>query len=296
VLLPRFDLPMVFDAVDRWRPTLLPGVPPIYQAIANAPEVGRHDLRSIRACLSGAMKLPTELQAQFERITGGRLVEGYGMTEASPITHANPLVGVARAGSIGLPVPGTRCRVVDQDDPSVAVPVGHPGELLVAGPQVMRGYWNRPAETAAVFAADGYLRTGDISVMDADGYFSIIDRKKEMIIAGGFNVYPSEVEAVLYRHPAVAECAVAGVPDAYRGETVKAYVVVRPGLELTTDEVIAHCRRELAAYKVPKLVEFRADLPRTMIGKVLRRVLVEQEREPAAQRGKVPAVDGPGAP
>ncbi|MFL6138925.1 MAG: AMP-binding protein [Frankiaceae bacterium] len=278
VLLPRFDLGMVFEAVDRWRPTVFPGVPPIYKAIIDSPEAAKHDLRSIRACVSGAMKLPLEIQEQFERITGGRLVEGYGMTETSPITHANPLAGQRKTGTIGLPITGTRCRIVDQDDPAVVVAPGQPGELVIAGPQVMRGYWQRQEETADAFTADGYFRTGDIAVMDDDGFFSIVDRKKELIIAGGFNIYPSEVEEVLFRHPGVADCAVAGVPDAYRGETVKAFIVPKPGHELTEAEVIEHCKRELAAYKVPKLVELRAELPRTMVGKVLRRVLVEEER------------------
>jgi long-chain acyl-CoA synthetase len=278
VLLPKFELAMVLKAIDRWRPTIFPGVPPIYKAIIDSPESADHDLRSIRACVSGAMKLPLEIQQQFEQITGGKLVEGYGMTEASPITHANPLYGRRKIGTIGIPVTGTHCRIVDQDDPAVVVPPGQPGELLIRGPQVMRGYWRRPDDTADAFTADGYLRTGDIAVMDDDGFFTIVDRRKELIIAGGFNVYPSEVEEVLYRHPAIADCAVAGVPDPYRGETVKAYVVVKEGHELTEAEVLEHCRRELTGYKVPKLVEFRSELPRSMVGKVLRRVLIEEER------------------
>ena len=285
VLLPRFDLPLVLEAVDTWRPTVFPGVPPIYKAIIDSPEAAKHDLRSIRACVSGAMKLPLETQEQFERITGGKLVEGYGMTETSPITHANPLSGRRKIGTIGLPVPGTRCRIVDQDDPTIVQPQGEPGELVIAGPQVMRGYWNRPQETADAFTPDGYLRTGDIAVMDADGFFSIVDRKKELIIAGGFNIYPSEVEEVLFRHPAIADCAVAGVPDDYRGETVKAYVVLKPGEQLSEADVVAYCRRELTAYKVPKKVEFRSELPRTMVGKVLRRVLVEEEKAKLAGAG-----------
>jgi long-chain acyl-CoA synthetase len=277
VLLPKFDLDLVLEAVDEWRPTVFPGVPPIYKAIIDSPEAAKHDLRSIRACVSGAMKLPLEIQEQFERITGGKLVEGYGMTETSPITHANPLNGRGKIGTIGLPIPATRCRIVDRDDPTVVVPQGEPGELVIAGPQVMRGYWNRPDETAAAFTADGYLRTGDIAVMDDEGFFSIVDRKKEMIIAGGFNIFPSEVEEVIFRHPAVADAAVAGIPDPYRGETVKAYIVRKPGAELTEEQLVSFCREHLTAYKVPKLVEFRDDLPRTMVGKVLRRKLIEEE-------------------
>ena len=284
VLIPRFDLEQVFAAIDEHRPTLFPGVPPIYKAIVDSPKAREHDLRSIRACVSGAMKLPLETQEQFERVTGGRLVEGYGMTETSPVTHANPLSDERRAGSIGLPLPMTDAFIVDQDDASVRVPVGQPGELAIAGPQVFRGYWNRP-DQEGVFTPDGAVLTGDVAVMDADGYFTIVDRKKELIIAGGFNIYPSEVEEVLFAHPAIADCCVVGLPDKYRGETVKAYIVVKPGQTLTEDEVMAHCAESLTAYKVPKLVEFRDGLPRTIVGKVLRRVLLEEERAKAAGEG-----------
>ncbi|MDX6211716.1 MAG: long-chain acyl-CoA synthetase [Frankiales bacterium] len=285
ILLPRFDLELTFEAIDKWRPTLFPGVPPIYKAMVDSPDVGKHDLRSIKECVSGAMKLPVEVAAAFEQITGGRLVEGYGMTEASPVTHANPLTGTRRSGMIGIPIPGTRARIVDQDDPTVPMPVGEPGELVVSGPQVMQGYWN-PADagetSAETFTPDGYLRTGDIAVMDADGWFAVVDRKKELIIAGGFNIYPSEIEEVLYTLVGVADCVVVGVPDAYRGETVKAYIVLQPGATLTEADVMAHCAERLTAYKVPKQVEFRDSLPRTLVGKVLRRVLVAEEREKAA--------------
>jgi long-chain acyl-CoA synthetase len=277
VLLPRFDLEQVFAAIDRHRPTMLPGVPPIYKALVDSPKVREHDLRSIRACVSGAMKLPVETQQQFERVTGGRLVEGYGMTETSPVTHANPLSDARRVGSIGLPLPLTEAKVVSSDDDAVLVPIGQPGELAIRGPQVFPGYW-RGGDQVGVFTADGYVLTGDIAVMDADGFFTIVDRKKELIIAGGFNVYPSEVEDVLREHPAVADCCVAGLPDRYRGETVKAYVVLKPGSSLTEDEVLEHCRASLTGYKVPKQVEFRESLPRSAVGKVLRRVLVAEEK------------------
>jgi long-chain acyl-CoA synthetase len=282
VLLPRFDLDQVFAAIDTWKPTMFPGVPPIYKALTDSPKAKSHDLHSIRVCVSGAMKLPGEVQEQFERISGARLVEGYGMTETSPSTHCNPLTGPRRAGSIGLPLPGTRCRVVDRDDPTREVPVGEPGELAIAGPQVFSGYWGRP-DTDGVFTPDGYVLTGDIAIMDDDGYFTIVDRKKELIIAGGFNIYPSEVEEVVFRLPGVADAVVIGVPDRYRGETVKAYVVLQPGATLTQDDVVEHCARELTAYKVPKLVEFRESLPRTAVGKVLRRVLVAEEQAKAEQ-------------
>ena len=294
VLLPRFDLDLVLSAVDEWKPTTFPGVPPIYKAIADSPKSKDHDLRSIRICVSGAMKLPVEVQEQFEAMSGARLVEGYGMTETSPSTHCGPVTGERRPGTIGLPLPGTLCRIVDRDDPTREVPVGEPGELAIGGPQVFAGYWQRD-DLEGVFTADGYVLTGDIAVMDADGWFSIVDRKKELIIAGGFNIYPSEVEEVLYALPGVADCCVVGVPDRYRGETVKAFVVRAPGASLTEDDVVAHCAESLTAYKVPKLVEFREALPRTVVGKVLRRVLVEEERAKAAAEPK-PASVPSGAP
>lgn len=270
VLLPRFDTALVFAAVDDERPTLFPGVPPIYQAIADDAEVRRHDLHSIRVCLSGAMRLPAATQERFERITGGRVVEGYGMTETSPATLCNPLSSKGKPGTVGIPLPGTYARIVD--------PVDGVGELAVKGPQVFAGYWG---EDSSPVEGDGWLLTGDLATMDADGFVTIVDRKKDLIIAGGFNVYPAEVEAVLSSHPAVADCCVAGLPDRYRGETVKAYVVVHEGATMTEDEVRAHCAASLSAYKVPKLVEFRDELPKTAVGKALRRLLVEQEPEAA---------------
>jgi long-chain acyl-CoA synthetase len=282
VLLPRFDLDQVFAAIDEWKPTTFPGVPPIYKALADSPKAKQHNLRSIRLCVSGAMKLPVEIQEQFEKISGARLIEGYGMTETSPSTHANPVSGLRKPGSIGLPLPGTRCRIVEQDDSAKEVAPGQPGELAIAGPQVFKGYWNRD-DAGDVFTKDGYILTGDVAVMDEDGFFSIVDRKKELIIAGGFNIYPSEVEEVLFQLPGVADAVVIGVPDKYRGETVKAFIVKQSGADLSEDDLTAHCAAHLAAYKVPKLVEFRKELPRTVVGKVLRRVLVEEEREKAAK-------------
>jgi long-chain acyl-CoA synthetase len=288
ILMPRFDLELTFEAIDKWQPTLFPGVPPIYKAMVDSPDVGKHNLRSIKECVSGAMKLPVEVAAAFEQITGGRLVEGYGMTEASPVTHANPLTGTRRSGMIGIPIPGTLARVVDQEDPSIPMPLGEPGELVISGPQVMQGYWRGGSVATAVesldldtFTEDGFLRTGDIATMDADGWFSIVDRKKELIIAGGFNIYPSEIEEVLYTMVGIADCVVVGIPDDYRGETVKAFVVLQPNATLTEADVKAYCAERLTPYKVPKQVEFRETLPRTMVGKILRRVLVAEEREKA---------------
>ena len=277
VLMPRFDLGAVLAAIDRHRPTLFPGVPTMYVAINNAVEKGGHDLSSIKACLSGAAPLPMEVAERFERFSGGRLVEGYGLSECSPVALANPIYGKRKAGTIGMPLPDTIARVVDAADPGKALPSGQAGELALSGPQVMKGYWNRPEETAQVLR-DGWLLTGDMAVMDDEGYFAIVDRKKDLIIAGGYNIYPREVEEVLYEHPAVLEAAVAGIADTYRGEVVKAYVVLRPGRQATVEELRDFAKSRLAAYKVPRVVEFRDDLPKTLIGKVLRRALVEEEQ------------------
>ena len=282
VLLPRFDLDLVFAAIDEFKPTLFPGVPPIYKAIIDSPKARQHDLKSIKACISGAMPLPVETQEQFERISGGRLVEGYGLTETSPSTHGNPVFGKRKAGTIGLPLPGTECRVIDPENPDKDVPAGQAGELAIRGPQVFQGYWHRDDETAGVLRPDGWFLTGDMAVMDDEGYFSIVDRKKDLIIAGGFNIYPREVEEVLFAHAAIADACVVGLPDRYRGETVKAYVVLKPGQTLTEAELTEFCAEKLTAYKVPKFIEFRDALPRTVVGKVLRRVLLEEEKAKAA--------------
>jgi len=276
VLLPRFDLDGVLAAVDKYRPTLFPGVPTMYVAINNAVEKGGHDLSSVKACLSGAAALPLEVAERFERFSGGRLVEGYGLSESSPVALANPIYGKRKAGTIGMPIPDTLARVADPDDPSRTMPVGEKGELALAGPQVMLGYWNRDDETAQVLV-DGWLLTGDMAVMDEEGYFAIVDRKKELIIAGGYNIYPREVEEVLYEHPKVQEVCVAGVPDSYRGEVVKAFIVLRSGEQASVEEIREFAKARLAAYKVPRAVEFRDELPKTMIGKVLRRALIEEE-------------------
>jgi long-chain acyl-CoA synthetase len=281
VCMPRFDLPKVLEAIDTYRPTIFPGVPTMYVAINNAVEGSSHDLSSIKACVSGAAPLPGEVSDEFERHSGGRLVEGYGLTEASPVTHANPIYGKRKVGTIGLPLPNTIARVADPDDVSRTMPVGEPGELAVMGPQVMKGYWNRPEETDQVLR-DGWLLTGDMATMDEEGYFAIVDRKKDLIIAGGYNVYPREVEEVLYEHPKVMEACVAGVPDPYLGEIVKAFIVLRRGQTATAEEIRSFAKERLAQYKVPRAIEFRDDLPKSMIGKVLRRKLVEEEEAKAA--------------
>lgn len=283
VLLPQFKVDDVLKAIQKYRPTLFHGVPAMYVAINNHPEVEKYDLRSIRACISGAAPLPVEVKQRFEEITGGKLVEGYGLSEAPTATHCNPINGLNKPGSIGLPFPDVECKIVDPET-GAELPPGEPGELCIRAPQVMQGYLNRPEETEEALK-DGWLYTGDIAYMDEDGYFYIVDRKKDMIISGGYNVYPREVEEVLYQHPAVQEAAVAGVPHEYYGEMVKAYVVLKPGATATEEEIIQFCKERLAGYKVPKAVEFRSELPKTMVGKVLRRVLVEEEKRRAAQAG-----------
>ncbi|MGH2348485.1 MAG: long-chain-fatty-acid--CoA ligase [bacterium] len=277
VLLPRFQIDMVFKALARYRPAMYPGVPTMYTAIINHPDAQRIDMRSIDACISGAMALPGEVQARFEALTGGRLVEGYGLTETSPVTHVNPIRGTRKLGSIGVPVPDTDARIVDPEHPERALGIDEVGELAVRGPQVMQGYWHHPAETAKVLR-DGWLLTGDLARMDADGFFYVVDRKKELIISGGLNIFPREVEEVLYAHPAVLEAAAIGIPDQYRGEAVKAFVVLKPGARATAEEIIEYCRTNLARFKVPQAVEFREQLPKSLIGKILRRVLAEEDR------------------
>ena len=274
---------IVMQTIHHERCNLFPGVPTMYIAIINHPEVHKYDLKSVEACISGAAPLPVEVQQKFEAITGGRLVEGYGLTEASPVTHSNPLRGRRKVGSIGLPLPSTDAKVVDMNT-GEALPPGGVGELCVKGPQVMKGYWNRPEETELVLDEEGWLHTGDIARMDEEGYFYIVDRKKDIIIASGYNIIPREVEEVLYMHPKVLEAVVAGVPDPYRGETVKAYIVLKPGEQATAEEIIEFCREHLAPYKVPKLVEFRSELPKSQVGKFLRRVLVEEEKKKLAQK------------
>jgi long-chain acyl-CoA synthetase len=272
VILPRFELRATLNLIRKYRPTIFHGVPTMYVAFNNAPNVERYGFKSLRICMSGGAALPVEVRERFESLTGGRLVEGYGLTEASPVTHINPPTGSPKVGSIGLPLADTEARIVDMDTGEREVPIGEVGEIAIRGPQVMKGYWNKPEETAMVLH-DGWLYTGDVARKDADGYFYIVDRKKDMIIAGGYNIYPREVEEVLWEHPKVLEAAVIGVPDAYRGETVKAFVVPQPGSSATAEEIIAFCRERLAAYKVPRVVVFRESLPKSGVGKYLRRAL-----------------------
>jgi long-chain acyl-CoA synthetase len=286
ICLPRFELEQALKAIDKEKATLFPGVPRIYIAINESPETRSYDLSSIRACFSGAAPLPVAVAEKFREITGGRLVEGYGLSETSPVTHINPIYGKAKFGTIGLPIPDTDCKIVDLDDPEKEVPVGEDGELCIAGPQVMKGYWNKPEETTDMIRthSDGirWLHTGDIAKMDEEGYFQIVDRKKDMIIVSGFNVYPTDVEQVLYRHPKIEQVSVVGVPDDRTGEAVKAFVVLKEGEQASEQEILEWARDErhgLTGYRAPKKVEFREELPTTMVGKVLRRVLLEEERQ-----------------
>ena len=271
VLLPRFTVKDTLKAIEKYRPDLFPGVPTMYLAIAREAAKRHADLSSVKVCISGSAPLPLEVQRRFEEASGAKVVEGYGLTEASPVTHCNPVFGERRVGTIGLPLPGTDAAIV-REDTWEFLPAGEQGEIVVRGPQVMRGYWNRPDETEKVLR-DGWLKTGDIGVMSDDGYFTIVDRAKDIIIAGGLKIFPREVDEVLYAHPKVLEAAAVGVPDEYRGETVRAYVVVKPGETLTEEELRTYCQQHLAPYKVPKQFEFRTELPKTLVGKVLRRAL-----------------------
>ena len=276
VLMPKFDVEDTLKTIDKQKPTLFPGAPTMYIGLLNHPDIGKYNLSSIKACLSGSAPLPLEVQERFEAITGGKLVEGYGLTETSPVTHANFIWDERVTGSVGIPWPNTD-SVILRSGEATPLPPGEMGEIAIKGPQVMKGYWNRPEDTAMTFA-DGWFLTGDLGYMDENGYFFIVDRKKDMIIAGGYNIYPREVEEILYEHDAIQECVVAGIPDPYRGETVKAYIVLKEGHSATEKELNDYCRKNLAAYKVPRAYEFRTELPKTAVGKILRRTLVEEEK------------------
>ena len=276
------DLKDVMTNIQKYKATVFPGVPTLYNAINNHPDVvaGKYDLSTIKACISGSAPLMRETKEKFEAITGGKLVEGYGLSEAPTATHCNPLLGENRTGSIGLPLPDVDCRIVSLDDGKTVLPPREIGELILQGPQLMKGYHNMPTETANTLQ-DGWLYTGDIAYMDEDGYFYIVDRKKELIKPSGYQVWPREVEEAIMEHPKVLEVGVAGIPDPYRGESVKAWVVVKPGESLTPEEVKEWCKERLANFKVPTEVDFRDELPKTTVGKILRRELVREHKEAA---------------
>ena len=274
------DMDDVLGLIAKHRPTIYPGVPAMYNAINNHPDVinKKVDVSSIKACISGSAPLMRETQVTFESLTGGKLVEGYGLSETPTATHCNPLQGLRKEGSIGVPLPDVDARIISLEDETTVLNPGEIGELVVKGPQVMKGYHNMPTETANALR-EGWLFTGDIARMDEDGYFYIVDRKKELIKPSGYQVWPREVEEVIAENPKVLEVGVAGIPDAYRGETVKAWVVLKNGETATVDEIRAWCKELIAPFKVPTQVEFRDELPKTTIGKILRRELQRQEKE-----------------
>jgi long-chain acyl-CoA synthetase len=293
VLMRMFDARLVAEQVPRWRPTVFPGVPAMYAAINQLKDVARHDLHSIRYCLSGAAGLPAEVARRFEELTGGRVAEGYGLTEAGPLVAANPIWegGVRKPGSIGIPVPGTDVRIVDLESGTRDLPAGEAGEMIVRGPQVMQGFWNAPADTATSLRG-GWLYTGDVARIDADGFLFIEDRKKDMIEVGGLKVYPREIEDLLLEHPLVRDAAVIGVPHQLRGETIVAYVTLRtPGGDAASArrQIRDWLRERLPSYKLPRRIEIADAIPKTLIGKPLRRVL----RETAAGNDGIAAEAGP---
>jgi long-chain acyl-CoA synthetase len=270
------DIPDLVKSIVKYRVTLFPAVPALFVAINNYPGIDQLDIRSVKGCFSGSAPLPVEVLERFEKLTGGRITEGFGMTETSPVTHVNPLRGLRKPGSVGIPVPGTDMKIVDVETGEKELGINQEGELCVKGPQIMAGYWGRPDETAKTLR-DGWIYTGDLARVDEDGYTYIVGRKKDMILAGGYNVYPDEVDSVLYAHPAVLEAATIGVPDPRRGETVKSFIVLKPGATATAEQIAEHCKKELAAYKVPKQIEFIDALPKSSMMKILRRELRERE-------------------
>ena len=274
------DVTKIVEVIEKHRITVVPAVPAIFNAINHFKGIEERDLTSVKACFSGSAPLAVDVLERFESLTGARILEGFGLTETSPVTHVNPLGGERKVGSIGLPISNTDCRIVDVDSGD-DLPTGEAGELLIRGPQVMSGYLNRPDETANALD-DGWFATGDLATVDEDGYFRIVGRKKDMIIAGGYNIYPDEIDDVLMAHPDVLEAATIGVPHEKRGENVKSFVVAREGTSPTAETIEEWCRERLAAYKVPREFEFIDELPRSTVMKVLRRELRERE---IAKRG-----------
>jgi long-chain acyl-CoA synthetase len=285
VLLPNpREVRRMIDSINRYRVSVFPIVPAMVNGINAHPRARRLDVRSLKLCVSGSAPLPGDTLRRFEEITGGHIVEGYGLTEASPVTHVNPGQGRRKDGHIGLPLPDTDCRIVSVNDGETDLAAGETGELLIRGPQVMKGYWKAPAETESTLR-NGWLYTGDLATVDEEGYFRIVGRKKEMILAGGYNIYPDEVDRVLMEHPDIVECATIGVPDPRRGETVKSFVVARPGSRLSKEAIDAFCRERLAAYKVPREIEFKNELPKSSVLKILRKELRAEELRRRAAAG-----------
>ncbi len=278
VLVPKPQAPQLLEAISKYKPTFAPLVPTMYIGMLEHPDIERTDISSIKGCFSGSAPLPIEVINEFEKKTGAVIVEGYGLTESCPVTHVNPFRGNRKIGSIGLPLSDTLSRIVDLNDGKTDVPAGEIGELFIKGPQVMKGYWKRPDATAET-VTDGWLHTGDIAKMDEDGYFYIVDRKKDLIISGGYNVYPRDIEEVFFEHPKIMEATAIGIPHLKRGEAVKVFVVLKEGEEASAEELMTYCKDKLAKYKWPTEIEFRAELPKTNVGKVLKKDLRSEELE-----------------
>ena len=276
VLVPKPQADQLLEVIHNYKPTFTPLVPTMFINMLNHPDIKATDMTSIKACFSGSAPLAVDIIHEFEKMTGAVIIEGFGMTESSPVTHMNPFDGIRKVGSVGIPVPDTECRIVDLETGEKDMPVGQPGELIVKGPQVMKGYKNRPDETEKTLR-NGWLYTGDIATMDEDGYFYIVDRKKDMIISGGFNVYPRDIDEVIYEHPKVQEACSIGIPHSTRGEAVKVFIVLKENETATENEIIDFCKTRLAKYKWPVEIEFRKELPKTNVGKILRKDLRKQE-------------------
>jgi long-chain acyl-CoA synthetase len=272
ILLPRFDVDMALKIIRETKPTIMPGVPTLFNALRNHPKLKPDDLKSLRSGVSGGAPLPVELKRNFEKEAGVIIVEGYGLSETSPIATCNPLEGPVKEGSIGLPVPRTLVSLRSLDDPAQEVPLGDKGEICIAGPQVMKGYWNRPKETEAAFVGE-FFRTGDVAVMDEDGFIYIVDRIKDLILCSGYNVYPRRIEEAIYEYPAVEEVTVIGIPDAYRGEAPKAFIKLREGQSATKSEILKFLEPKLSKIEMPAEIEFRDELPKTMVGKLSKKEL-----------------------
>ena len=288
ILLPRFDLKTMLKTIKRCRPTLLPGVPTLFKALADAPDIDRYDLSCLRFCIAGGAPLPQQIKQQFEQLTGCRLVEGYGLSEASPVVTCNPRHNDGKSGSIGLPLPGTEVTLRDPQDPTKAPKADTPGEICLRGPQVMKGYLNNPEEATPTLLADGWLRTGDVGHMDADGYFFITDRLKEIIVCSGYNVYPRLIEDVFYKHPDVDEVVVIGIPDAYRGEAPKAFIKLKADSKTTHEMLMAYAHEHLNPIERPAAIELRAELPKTLIGKLSKKELIAEEQQKQSQNHSAP--------
>jgi len=289
IMLPYFDIEHILHLIDIYSPTFFPGVPTIFSAIADHPEAKDHNLRAVDIWRTGGAPMPVELINYIEKQTGIKIIEGYGLTEASPTTHSNPFMGIRKYGSVGLPYPDTDCRIVNPENRYEEVPVGEEGELIIKGPQIMKGYWNNPEDTDEILR-DGWLYTRDIARMDGSGYFYIVDREKDIVITGGINVYPREVDEVFFKHPKVAEVVSKGIPDDFYGEVLKTYIVLKDNESATEEELLDYAAEKLAVYKLPRVIEFRSELPRSNAGKILRRALVEKEDDKVAGKNKESAV------